>query len=256
MDVNNTPEPLMPMLHCSNGDHRPAYNLALEQVLLARASGPAFLLWRNAPAVILGRNQHPDAEVDWTEAGRLGVPVFRRRSGGGAVYHDLGTVNFSFILPASFPVAEALARMVGILGLPAAATERNDVLADGRKIAGTAQYLSGARRLFHGCLLYDTDLARLARLLRPHPGKLRRHGVASVRARVANLRDLLGMTLPPGDFFAELRARAARAFAGPPTEVPPAWREEAERLSATPPYRELRPDNPRPEYHAQAAGEG
>jgi lipoate-protein ligase A len=227
------------MVHYANDDRRPSFNLALEHVILARANAPAFLLWRNAPAVILGRNQDPAAEVDWTEARRLGVPVFRRRSGGGAVYHDLGTVNFSFILPASFPAAEALERMVGILGLPAAATERNDVLADGRKIAGTAQYLSGARRLFHGCLLYDTDLARLARLLRPHPGKLRRHGVASVRARVANLRDLLGMTLSPAEFFAELRARAARAFAGPPSEVPLPWREEAEKLAATPPFREL-----------------
>ena len=155
------------------------------------------------------------------------------------MYHDLGTVNFSFILPAGDPVAEALERMVGILGLPAAVTERNDVLADGRKIAGTAQYLAGARRLFHGCLLYDTDLARLARLLLAHPGKLRRHGVASVRARVANLREILGMPLSPGVFFAELRARAAEAFAGPPAEVPLRWREEAEKLAATPPFREL-----------------
>jgi lipoate-protein ligase A len=229
------------MVHYANGDLRPAFNLALEQVLLAHAPGPAFLLWRNAPAVILGRNQNPAAEVDWTEARRLGVPVFRRRSGGGAVYHDLGTVNFSFILPARFPVAEALERMVGILGLPAAVTERNDVLAEGRKIAGTAQYHSGAWRLFHGCLLYDTDLARLARLLRPHPGKLRRHGVASVRARVANLRDILGTTLSSAEFFAELRARAAKAFAGPPSEVPLPWREEAEKLAETPPFRKLVP---------------
>ena len=229
------------MAHYANGDLRPAFNLALEQVILARAPGPAFLLWRNAPAVIVGRNQDPAAEVDWTEARRLGVPVFRRRSGGGAVYHELGTVNFSFILPADFPVAEALARMVGILGLSAAVTERNDVLAGGRKIAGTAQYLAGGRRLFHGCLLYDTDLARLARILRPHPGKLRRHGVASVRARVANLRELLGMPLSSGEFFAELRARAARTFAGPPAEVPLPWREEAEKLADTPPFRELAP---------------
>lgn len=230
------------MAHHANGDLRPAFNLALEQVVLARAPGPAFLLWRNAPAVILGRNQNPAAEVDWTEARRLGVPVFRRRSGGGAVYHDLGTVNFSFILPAAFPVAEALERMVDILGLPAAVTERNDVLADGRKIAGTAQYLARGRRLFHGCLLYDTDLARLACLLRPHPGKLRRHGVASVGARVANLRGILDMPLSPEGFFAELRDRAARAFAGPPAEVPLPWREEAEKLAATPPFRELVPE--------------
>ena len=241
MNSPDTSREAFRMLHYANGDLRPAFNLALEQVILARAPGPAFLLWRNGPAVIVGRNQNPAAEVDWTEARRLDVPVFRRRSGGGAVYHDLGTVNFSFILPAGFPVAEALGRMVGILGLPAAVTERNDVLADGRKVAGTAQYLSGARRLFHGCLLYDTDLARLARVLRPHPGKLRRHGVASVRARVANLRDLLGMHLSSEEFFGELQSRAARAFAGPPSKVPLSWREEAEKLADTPSFRELAP---------------
>lgn len=231
------------MVHYANDDARPGFNLALERVLLRRAPEPAFWLWRNAPSVIVGRHQDAAAEVDLAEAARRGVPVHRRASGGGAVYHDRGVVEFSFVLPAAEPVSRALERIVALLRAPAASTDRNDVLCGGRKIAGTAQYLCGSRRLFHGCLLYDADLAALARLLTPPETKLRRHGVASVRARVANLRNLLFRqpAPPPGSFFADLRLRASRSFAGPLHPVPAPWLAEAEFLARTPPFLPLSP---------------
>lgn len=224
------------MIHYRNDDTRPGFNLALEQVLLRRASESAFWLWRNAPAVIVGRHQDAAAEVDLAEAARRGVAVFRRRSGGGAVYHDEGTVNFSFVLSPATSVGEALARFVSLLEVPGAVTERNDVLVEGWKIAGTAQFLAGGRRLFHGCLLWDTDLGVLADVLTPPPGKLRRHGIPSVRARVANLRDILGSMLSADAFLAALRLRASSAFAGPSHAVPSSCLAEAESLAATPPF--------------------
>ncbi len=226
------------MIHYAAPDARPAgFALALEQVVLERASESAFWLWRDEPAVVLGRHQDAAAEADLAEAARRGVPVFRRKTGGGAVFHDLGTVQFSFVVPAATPVRRVLASFVALLGASAFATDRNDVLApDGRKIAGTAQMLSGSRRLFHGTLLWDADLGALARLLTPPEAKLRRHGVPSVRSRVANLRDLLGSPLFTDEFFARLRLRASRSWAGPLRPVPAPWLAEAESISRTPPF--------------------
>ena len=228
------------MHHFLQDDNRPAFNLALEQVLLRRAPLPAFWLWRNAPVLVVGRNQDPAAEVDFAEAARRAIPVHRRLSGGGTVYHDFGTIEFSFVLPLAAPVNPALQAFAALLGLPAVASDRNDLLApDGRKFAGTAQQLRPNRRLFHGCLLWDTDLNALSALLTPSPAKLRRHGVSSVRSRVVNLRAVLRSPLPPDAFFAALRRRAALAFKSPPRPIPPPWLAEAQALSTTPPFANL-----------------
>lgn len=226
------------MRHYLQDDTRPGFNLALEQVLLRRSPVPAFWLWRNTPAVIVGRHQAPASEADLAEAVRRRVPVLRRLTGGGAVYHDTGTILFSFLLPAAVPVRRALADFGALLRTPGLVMERNDILApDGRKIAGTAQLISASRRLLHGCLLWDTDLEVLARLLTPPPAKLHRHGIPSVRARVANLRPLLASPLSADTFFHILRLRASLAFAAPPTPIPSLWLAEAESLAATLPFR-------------------
>lgn len=229
------------MVHYAHDDPRIGFNLALERVLLRRAPAPSFRLWRGTPCIVVGRHQDAAAEVDLAEAARRGVPVLRRATGGGTVYHDRGVVCFSFVLPASFPAATALRRLVALLGAPGTETERNDVLAGGRKFLGTAQLLADDRRLFHGCALYDADLATLARLLTPPAAKLRRHGVPSVRARVANLRPLLfRQPAPPaGAFFEDLRLRASLGFAGPVRPIPDAWLAEAESLAQTPPFQPL-----------------
>ena len=228
------------MIHYINNDTRAGFNLALEQVVMRRIVEPAFWLWRDSKSIIIGRNQDVAAEVDQTEASRCSVPVYRRASGGGAVYHDLGVCNFTFVLPEDASVACALSSFVALLDCTDLTTSGNDVLAGGRKIAGTAQQISDGRRLFHGCLLYDADLGTLVRLLTPSQEKLRRHGVASVRSRVCNLRALLPASAPSVDcFFGDLRLRASLSFAGPAVPVPEELLAEAEKLSRTPAFSQI-----------------
>jgi len=178
-----------------------AFNLALEEVLFEALSPdmPAlFLIWRNSPSVIVGRHQNTAEQVDPAFCRELGIRVVRRSTGGGAVYHDLGTVNFSFLLwrkknsLAGFeefmkPVVQALRD----LGLQAECSSRNDITIHGRKAGGTAQRCDGQRVLHHGCLLVDTDTEVLTRALAADPEKFRSKGVTSHRARVANIREFL-----------------------------------------------------------------
>ena len=208
------------MIHyLETGSNDPYYNLAFEEhVLERRREGDWLMLWQNAPSVILGLNQNAAEEVDvpWTEA--HGVAVVRRATGGGAVYHDLGNLNFSLFSDAGEAAGLSLSRFIepvrsalASLGVPAEATGRNDITVCGRKVSGTAQRLSAGRVLFHGTLLFETDAAAMSAALRPHPDKFSSKAAKSVRSRVGQLRDFL----PPGttlqDFRAELLAALTRS---------------------------------------------
>ena len=178
----------------------PSFNLAAEEYLLQHEDRDVFMLWQNAPSVILGRNQNAWAEVNLPYAEEKGIAVIRRLSGGGAVYHDPGNINFTFITspgeemdfkPFLTPILQALAA----LGIDARMDGRNDLTVDGQKISGNAQCTyrrpdGTARLLHHGTLLLDSDLDTLTAVLRPRPEKLRAKGIASVRSRVTNLRAL------------------------------------------------------------------
>lgn len=178
-----------------------AHNLALEEYLFRnRREGSIFLIWQNAPAVIIGKNQVASAEVDLSYARANGIPVLRRLTGGGAVYHDLGNINFSFLEdyhPESMPrfshFVSPIVDFLRNLNLPAVAGSRNDVLVCRHKVCGTAFSInrSLSRILVHGCLLFSVDLDILSAILTPPPEKLARHGIPSVRSRVANLGDFL-----------------------------------------------------------------
>ncbi len=199
----------------------PGFNLALEEAFLWKAPrGGVFLLWRNAAAVIVGNNQVVADEVDGAYATEQDIPVYRRRTGGGAVYHDAGVVNFTFVVPADGDSpAVLLGRLLPHLGVAGIATDRNDVLVGGRKIVGTAQALANGMRLFHGCILHNADLQTLSRVLTPPPEKLRRHGVPSVRARVANLVEFLPETTE--DFMARLARACVQANGWDERPLPP-----------------------------------
>ena len=172
----------------------PYLNLASEQFLLDTEDGEVFMLWRNSRSVILGRNQNAYAEVNLPFVEENAIPVVRRLTGGGAVFHDLGNLNFTFIVPRERcpemdfgrfvrPVAQALREM----GVPAELSGRNDLVADGRKISGNAQCVWRDRVMHHGTLLVDADLSFMDGALRADADKLKSKGIKSVRSRVGNL---------------------------------------------------------------------
>lgn len=194
-------------------------NLALEEYVFRNkpAEDDVLLFYVNAPAIIIGRNQNTVEEINAAVVDERGIAVVRRISGGGAVYHDLGNLNFSITTPQvtgrfsrydhfTRPVIEVLREM----GVPAELSGRNDILAGGRKISGNAQFASPARMFSHGTLLLDSNLDDVTAALRPKPGKVESKGVKSIRSRVANIAEFLDQ--PVG--VDELRERIVERIFG------------------------------------------
>jgi lipoate-protein ligase A len=189
------------MLFADNRDITDArLNLALEEYILRNRmpDDDLLLFYVNAPAIIIGRNQNTIEEINSDLVDARGIRVVRRVSGGGAVYHDLGNLNFSFMtrdVNARFnrydlfnkPVVEVLRE----LGVPAEIGGRNDILADGRKISGNAQFATAGRMFSHGTLLLDSNLDDVTAALKPKAGKVESKGVKSIRSRVANISEFL-----------------------------------------------------------------
>ena len=167
------------------------YNMAFEQWCLTHLCPGElyFYLWRNAPAVIIGENQDVEAEVNLEYLKANGIALARRVTGGGAVYHDLQNLNYSFVGKDADPalMVEALRK----LGVPAELTGRNDIFVEGRKVSGYARRMEGSNLLVHGTLMYDVDIDVLTRALDTPVSELNRKGVQSVRSRVTNLKGYL-----------------------------------------------------------------
>lgn len=222
----------------------PEYNLAAEEYLTDTVAEDTFMLWRNASSVIFGRNQNPWAELDLGFVKSHGIRAVRRMTGGGAVFHDLGNVNYSFIRLdgvkeldfASFisSVIAALAKF----GIKAEADGRNDIIADGMKISGSAQLVKTRAdgrevQLHHGTLLFDADMTSLAGALRPSPAKLASKGIKSVRSRVGNIRTIDGYHGPDTaeGFLYALEAAAAAEYGVTPREMTVAEKAGADALA-------------------------
>ena len=194
------------VLYLETGSQDPAFNLAFEEyVLTNRREGAYLLLWQNDNTIVIGQNQNAEAEINRAFVEEHGIHVVRRTTGGGAVYHDLGNLNYSFITDLgnaeqltmerfTQPIVEALKA----LGLDAEASGRNDILVEGRKISGTAQRVTRDRILHHGTLLFDADPSMVAGALNVDPEKFRSKSAKSVRSRIGNIRDFLkeDMDLP------------------------------------------------------------
>lgn len=190
----------------------PRTNLALEEFLLRHVAEkePLLLFYVNEPSVIIGRNQNTIEEIDPDYVAAQGIHVVRRLSGGGAVYHDLGNLNFSFVTDgkddlhnfAKFtdPVVACLRSM----GVPAELRGRSDIFVEGRKVSGNAQYATAGRMFSHGTLLFDTDLGEMLRAINPRRIAIESKAVHSVRSVVANLRELLPHEMTIGDLKAAL----------------------------------------------------
>lgn len=221
----------------------PAFNLALEETLfntLSPENPGIFLIWRNEPSVIIGCHQNTAEEVNAVYCREHGIHVVRRPTGGGAVYHDLGNVNFSFLTWVEknriSGFEEFMRPMVAALrdlGINAEYTSRNDITVDGRKVAGTAQRRAGQRMLHHGCVLVDVDTSALAGALAVDPEKFRSKGVASHRARVANLREFLPDGLSREACMDMVISAMTRRCAQEERPLAPHLREKAEELAAS-----------------------
>lgn len=174
----------------------PYWNLALEEHLLFRCgeADRILYLWQNEKTVVIGRNQNTEQECPVKLLERDGVHLARRNSGGGAVYHDLGNLNFSFLTrEADYDVGkqtQAVLDALRSLRIDAEYSGRNDVVVNGRKVSGSAFFKSGGFCCHHGTLMMDVDLDAADRYLHPAADKLAARGVTSVHARVANLRDI------------------------------------------------------------------
>jgi len=174
----------------------PFFNLAADEFLLREVSEPVLRIWRSSPCVVVGRHQIPCVEVNVVAAFRRGVPILRRLSGGGAVYHDFGNVNFTIVAPVTKGQGIDFARMLApiaaalnAMGVAAEYAGRGDLRLNGKKISGNSAYLWKGRVLHHGTLLYDADLDALEALLDVCVEGITGKSVRSARSVVTNLHD-------------------------------------------------------------------
>jgi lipoate-protein ligase A len=188
----------------------PRINLAIEEYLLKTMDveqDPFLLFYINEPSIIIGKNQNTAEEINTDYVDSNGIHVVRRLSGGGAVYHDHGNLNYSFITVddgESFrnfrkftePVVQALQG----LGVDAELSGRNDLMAEGRKISGNAQFSTKGRMYSHGTLLFDTEVEAVVSALKVSKEKIESKGIKSIRSRVANISEFLEAPMSVTEF--------------------------------------------------------
>ena len=200
------------MLLIYNDSTNPAYNLAMEEYLLTRKREDIAMLWRNDNAVIIGRNQNAVEELNLEFIREKNVTVIRRMTGGGAVFHDLGNVNFTFIEPNQEDSFNNYARFtrpicgyLNTLGVDAQLSGRNDLTVEGMKISGNAQTVKNGRIMHHGTLLFSANMSDLAGALKPRPIKIESKGIKSIRSRVTNISAHLAAPMTVLEFLEGLK---------------------------------------------------
>ena len=218
-----------------------AFNLALEELLVRESDEEIFYLWQNAPAVIIGRNQNTLAEINSDFIRAKNINVTRRNTGGGAVYHDLGNINYSYITnfeegksinfaDFAIPIIKTLAES----GIHAEFSGRNDILINGKKISGSAQSRIGSRILFHGTMLFDVNIEDLVNSLNVSGIKISGKGIASVRSRVTNIKEHFSQNINVKDFINSISTSLRRQFnVTQDYIVPEKIIQEAEKLAQT-----------------------
>lgn len=190
------------------------YNIATEEYLLREMDTEAFLLYINAPSIIVGMHQNSIAEINTDYVREHKIPVVRRLTGGGTVFHDLGNLNFCFIMNAedenpwtfaryTAPILEVLAE----LGVKAELKGRNDLVIDDMKFSGNAKLVERGKILQHGTILYSSQMGALSAALKVNPLKFSDKAVKSVRSRVTNVADHMPNPLPLTELIALIRRK-------------------------------------------------
>lgn len=217
----------------------PSYNLAMEQYVFdcLPRDRMYFMLWQNDNAIIVGKYQNTLSEINLEAVGRRGIRVVRRLSGGGAVYHDMGNLNFTFITDAASGTAldmklfcQPVVRTLAALGVHAEVNGRNDITIDGKKFSGNSQYLRQGRVMHHGTIMFNSDLSVVSEALQVDPTKFQTKGVRSVRSRVTNVADHLDRPVSLPEFRRILLENILRENPGQPYPLTPEDLAAVEKL--------------------------
>ncbi len=196
------------MLCIHNKSTNPYFNLATEEYLFKNKTEDIFMLWRNEPSIIVGKHQNTLSEINYEYVKENNIKVVRRLTGGGAVFHDLGNVNFTFIQTGddeklvdfrkyTAPIIEVLKK----IGIEAKFEGRNDLTIDGKKFSGNAEHVFKNRILHHGTLLFSATINNLTEALKVDESKFNDKAVKSVRSRVTNISEHLQKEISVEDFI-------------------------------------------------------
>jgi lipoate---protein ligase len=201
------------MRYIINKRVNPYFNLALDDYAMRHidVDEDFFILWQNEPSVIIGKNQNAVEEINREFIDENSINVARRVSGGGAVYHDFGNLNFTFVIGVDDPgkvnykkYVQPIIDALGSMGVVAHASGRNDILIDGLKISGNAQSLANGKLMHHGTLMFDVNIENMVQALNVDPDKIVSKGVKSVRSRVTNIKEHLPEGTSLQDFWNQL----------------------------------------------------
>ncbi len=194
------------MLLINNDNTNPYFNFALEEYLLKKTDQDLFRLWMCDPCISVGKNQNTISEINSDYVRKNSIPIVRRQSGGGAVFHDLGNLNFTFIScnNNSFSdfkrFTQPIIDLLKTLGINAEFSGRNDLLIDGKKFSGNAQYNYKNKVIHHGTLLFSSQISNLSNALKVKPIKLESKGIKSVKSRVTNISEHLDKPMNISEF--------------------------------------------------------
>ena len=227
------------MRYIKNIETDPYFNMAFDECCLEslHIDEPVFYLWQNRPAVIIGLNQDVNTEVNLDFLQNNDIALARRVSGGGAVCHDLGNLNYTIVgrsedLERDYPeYAGWMMQALRKLGVPAELSGRNDILVDGKKVSGFAKRVWKNRLMVHGTLMYDVNLDILTQCLNPSATKLQSKGIASVRSRVTNLREYFPEVKDVHGFKNLLEETLSNGYADEEVKLTPSFFQQVRALA-------------------------